>query len=179
MNDNLKPVIFVQGMRQFYSPNSYAQTILLQAMQNGVTDPQEMRRIAGLKTVADVYRTLDKLAIRREYHEALARQGVTLDGIVSGINQISTSSESDAVRLKGYQTLLRSVGLDKYEKQEDAGKSWEELIVNTFEQKKEKSSIIDAEYDDYKVISPVVPDAEKERRAQEREVGKDLYEGKY
>lgn len=174
MKQNLKPVIFVQGDRAFYRPNYYAQTILLKAMAKGVMDPQELRRLAGLKTVAEVYRTLDKLAIRKEYHEALARQGVTMDDIVAGIKSIATGSESDAVRLKGYQTLLRSVGLDRYEKQEDVGKGWEEVIM---EKAESGDKVVEGEFEEYEVAQPVVPESVKKETAKENKIGKDLYEG--
>jgi hypothetical protein len=171
----LKPVIFVQGEQQFYRQNNYAQIILLKAMGSGITDPNELRRIAGLKTVAEVYRTLDKLAIRREYHEALSRQGVSLDGIVMGIKQISEGSSSEAIRLKGYQTLLRSLGLDKYEKQEDVGKSWEEVILGIGEQQKEGDNTVNGEWDDYDVKTPITPAEEQKRIAKEKEIGQQLY----
>ncbi len=83
MNDKkkLKPVIFIEGDNSFYRENRFAQNLLLKALSSGVTDPQELRKVAGLKSVADVYRTLDKMAIRKEYHAALAEQGMTLEFI--------------------------------------------------------------------------------------------------
>jgi hypothetical protein len=170
----LKPVIFIQGDRQFYRENKYAQTLLLRAMSEGVTNPKELRKIAGLRTVADVYRTLDKLAIRKEYHEALARQGITMDEIVDEIRNISKNSSSDAIRLKGWQTILRSIGLDRYEKQEDAGKSWEEAIMEKIDS---GTPMVEGEFEEYEVITPPVPESAQKETDKEKNIGKGLYEG--
>jgi hypothetical protein len=174
---NLKPVIFIGGDKQFYHPNYYAQTILLKSMSEGVTDPNELRKIAGLKTVADVYRTLDKLALRKEYHEALARQGVSFDEIISGIKQICEGSSSDSVRLKGYQTLLRSLGLDKYEKQEESGKDWEEMIIEAMERRGKTAEMITGEVEviDYEVERPETPASELKRKEEEKKLADELY----
>lgn len=166
--------MFVQGDKQFYRKNEYAQTILLKALKEGITDPNEMRKVAGLSTVADVYRTLDKLAIRREYHDALARQGVSFDEIIGGIKDLCENGKSDSIRLKGYQTILRSLGLDRYEKQEDAGKSWEEVIIKATADK-EKVKALDGEFEVYSVDQPDTPVEEKERQVREAELGKQLY----
>jgi hypothetical protein len=170
---NLKPVIFIQGDRQFYRENKYAQTILLKAMSDGVTDPDQLRKIAGLKTVAEVYRTLDKLAIRKEYHEALARQGITMDEIIKGIRDIATSSEKDDTKLKAWQTLLKSIGLDKYEKQENVGKGWEEIIMEKVESGK---PVMEGEFEEYVVDTPVVPESVEIETKKEKNIGKGLYE---
>ena len=81
-NEEKRPVVFVGGNGQksssFYNQNTYAQNLLLKALSQGVTDPQELKKISGLNRIADVYRSLDKLAIRREYHEALVANGVDL-----------------------------------------------------------------------------------------------------
>ncbi len=171
----LKPVVFVQGDREFYRENKYAQTILLKAMSDGITDPKELMRVAGLQKVADVYRTLDKLSIRKEYHNALSRQGISLDKIVSGIKDICEGDSSDSVKLKGYQTLLKSLGLDKYEKDEEAAKGWEEIIIDINENKDKKAEILDGEFEKYKIDRPETPADELERQEKEKEVGKELY----
>jgi len=65
---NLKPIILTGdgfGQNVFYKNNEYAQNILLKALSSGITDVQELRRLAGLKSAVDVYRTLDKIAIRK------------------------------------------------------------------------------------------------------------------
>jgi len=79
----LKPVTFIKGEYNYSRQNDLQQKLLLKAMQV-TSDPNELKKMAGLKTVADVYRTLDKLAMRKEYHEALSRQGIDL-----GVKQIN------------------------------------------------------------------------------------------
>lgn len=175
----LKPVIFVEGEKKFYSKNGYAQTILLKAMSRGVTDPNELRKMAGLKSAAEVYRTLDKLAIRKEYHNALANQGVTFDKIVAGIKDICENSKTDSVKLSGYQTLLKSLGLDKYEKDDESGKSWEETIIKAIEEKEktesESGEIIDVEVEEYEIDKPEIPKSALKRIEEEKKIADELY----
>ena len=134
----------------------------------------------GVRAVADVMRTLDKLSIRKEYHEALARQGVSLDSIVGGIKNIADNSEADITRLKALQTLLRSIGLERYEDVEDiSGRGWEEaLLAAERGERKELTSGSDEsiEVGEYEVIHPVVPQSVKDRIEKEHKLGKNLYE---
>lgn len=171
-----KPVTFVEGEKNYYRNNTYQQNMLLKAMQ--VTDnPKELRKAIGVKAVADVVRTLDKLTIRKEYHEALADNGVSLDFIVGGIKNIAQTSSKDATRLKAYQTLLRSIGLERYEDIEDKGKGWEEMLVE-MQQKQlrgEEVKQIEAEEGDYEVIAPPVPESARKRREDEEALGRQLY----
>lgn len=170
-----KPVTFVKGEIGYYRNNVFQQNLLLKAMQ--VTDnPQELRRAIGVKAVADVIRTLDKLTIRKEYHESLSRQGVSLDFIVGGIKNIAQTSK-DSTSLKAYQTLLRSIGLERYENIEDKGKGWEEMLVEMQQDKINgvEPEAIEAEIDDYEVNVPQLPAAEAARRKEEQDLGRQLY----
>ena len=103
-----KPVTFLAGQIGYYKNNTYQQELLLKAMQVS-DDPKVLRDAIGVRAVADVVRTLDKLTIRKEYHESLSRKGVSLDYIVEGIKSIADTSPKDATKLKALQTLLRSV----------------------------------------------------------------------
>jgi len=105
----LKPVVFVQGDRVLYRENKYGQNLLLKAMMEGTTNPKELRDAAHMSSVAEVYRSLDKLSLRKEYHEALNRNGVSMDKIVSGIKDIAENSAKDATRLKGYEIFMRKM----------------------------------------------------------------------
>lgn len=172
---NLKPVIFFRGdYNERYRQNSLQQKMLLRALT--VTDnPRELRKMIGVRTVAEVYRTLDKLAMRKDYHESLVVNGVSFDSIVKGIKEIAEASESDAVRLKAYQTFLRSVGMDKYEEQETSNTTWEEVLAQAAKNKPKEigSSVIEG---DYEVKVPETPPEEHRRIEEEREIGKSLYE---
>lgn len=177
----LKPVIFESAYTNRsskYKNNKFQQNLLLKALQV-TTDPQELKKMAGLKTVADVYRTLDKLSIRREYHEALARHGLSLDLVVEGIKDLVMETKSDAIKLKGYQTLLRSLGLERYEKEEETGKQWEDVLLQDSENKRVKNKELAAPAQgEYEVTAPEIPEEEKKREEEEKEAAKRLYEGK-
>ena len=175
-NKKLKPVIFLKGSYgRYYNQNLFQQNLLLKALQV-TADPHKLRDLIGVKTVAEVYRTLDKLAIRKEYHEALLRHGVDLDSIVKGIKEVSQTDESAAIRLKAYQTLLKSLGLDEYrEKDGEGGKGWEDIVMKSID-KEETKKLKAIEVDEYEVIKPIVPEEAKQKQKEDREAGEQLYE---
>jgi len=168
--------VFVQGKREFYRKNYYVQNILIKALSEGVTEPEELRKIAHLDKVADVYRSLDKLAIRREYHDALARNGISLDYIVDNIKELAEGAKSDSTKLKSLEILLRSLGLEKYEESEVGGKGWEDIIIEAEEKKASDVKSKRLDVSDYTVITPETPEKEKKTRERERAMGKELYE---
>ena len=137
-NKKLKPVVFIKGYYNYHQNNELQQNILLKALQI-TSNPQELKQMIGVKTVAEVYRTLDKLSIRKEYHQALMRQGLDLDTIVSGIKAEGVSSKNSGVRLKAWTTLLKSVGLDEYkEADSESSKTWEDTLREIVEKEKIK-----------------------------------------
>lgn len=166
----LKPVTFLGADYSHYRNGEFQQNLLLKALQ--VTqDPKELRRMIGVKTVADVYRTLDKLAIRKEYHAALADHGLTLDYIVDEIKKIVESTGTSAsVKLKSLTTLLKSIGLDKYEKTEEAGKSWEELLLQS--NSSQPKELISGKYE---VNEPPIPELEQKKRDKDQKLADELY----
>lgn len=171
--DKKKPIIIYQGRTGYYRENNYVQHIILKALSQGITDPNELRRISGLGKVAEVYRTLDKMALRKEYHQALAKAEIDFDFIVTGIKNLASTSESDKVKLASFQTLMKSLGLDKYDKQEESGRGWEEVIMDASENGENKVIIAD-----YEVNVPEVPTAELKRREDEKKFADELYEGR-
>lgn len=175
----LKPVTFrfTPGKGMKHMENVYAQNLLLKALSEGVTDVDELRKLAGLSSATQVYRTLDKIALRKDYHVALEKAGVSLEFIIDGIKQICMTGKDD-VRLKGFQVLLKSIGLEKYEEQSDSGKSWEDIILKQVEERKkvdliEAPQVIDVKYD---VKEPEIPEEEKKELDRETKMGKSLYE---
>lgn len=172
--EKLRPVTFIKGEYNYSRQNDFQQNLLLKAMQ--VTqDPKKLMKIAGLKTVAEVYRTLDKLAMRREYHEAMARGGISLDSIIMGIKDICEGEGvKPATKLKGYQIFLKSLGLDEYKETPDEAKQgWEDLVRDVVE----KGELPDGgAQGDYDVIVPETPKEEAAKRAEEDEIGKSIYE---
>lgn len=171
----LKPVIFVQGRYDYTGQNTTQQIMLLKAL-TVTSDPKKLKQLIGVRTVAEVYRTLDKIAMRKEYHASLAKHGITFDYIVTNIKNEIDNAEKSSDRLNGINMLLKSIGLDKYEETAVGGGSWEDAMIKISEQKKEnneKSKVINAPYE---VVAPDMP--EEVRRAKEKEIkdGRSLYE---
>jgi hypothetical protein len=124
----LKPVVFVQGEYAYSSQNTAQQLMLLKALR--VTqDPKKLRELIGVKTVADVYRTLDKITMRKEYHAALAKAGVTFDYIVTNIKDEIDNAEKAADRLAGLGMILKSIGLASYDETALGGGGWEDALL--------------------------------------------------
>lgn len=175
--EKLRPVIFVKGEYNYHRQNLFQQNLLLKALQV-TSDPVELKKMAGLKTVAEVYRTLDKMAIRREYHEALVRQGLDLDTITTGMKEL-TKSPNDGVKLKAYQALMKSIGIDEYkESMNENSRGWEDIVREHMEKK--PSGLIETtdvrEVEKYEVKIPEVPADEKIKREAETKTGITLYE---
>ena len=133
-NKGLKPVIF-RGPYNWHAKNEFAQNVLLKALSDGITDINELKKLSGMKSAAQVYRTFDKMSIRKEYHQALSNANISLDYIVKGIKDLCDNAEKDDTKLKAYQTLLKSVGLDKYETQEADDDTWEDAAIVTGKQR--------------------------------------------
>lgn len=173
MNKKLKPVVFVQGKYAYNSQNTSQQIMLLNALK--VTqDPKKLRELIGVKTVADVYRTLDKIAMRKEYHAALARSGVTFDYIVENIKTEIDSAEKSSERMAGLKLLLQSIGMDKYQETVVSGGGWEDVILKIQAEKEKEGKVIEVE--DYEVLEPEMPEEIRIRKEKEREAGKELYD---
>ena len=175
----LKPVVFTKGSYgNYHADDEWRQKLLLKAIT--VSDnPNVWKQMIGVKTMAEVHRTLDKLSIRKEYHQALNKGGITFDFIVGGIKD-SCFSEKDDIRLKAYQTLLKSLGMDKYEEAEaGSGRNWEEILSAASD--KENAIEATASGDqrligDYVVEQPIIPEFIKVKQAEEKEIGRQLYE---
>jgi hypothetical protein len=176
----LKPLTIIASPQKRFQSKIFQQNILLKALTY-TTDIKDLKRIARFHTDAEVYRTLDKLSIRKEYHEALGRNGLGLDTIVNGIKELCMTADKDDTKLKAYQFLLKSIGLDKYEVDETPGKNWEELLlkIDAEEQKKltPSAGAIDGKVL-YEVKIPEVPPDVLERRERDKEINESLYEGR-
>lgn len=170
------PVVFAAGNGNLENqPSLFVQNLLLKALSSGVTDPEELRNIAGLKKITDVYVALDKLALRKEYHSALARAGVDLDYLVKKLKEAMDHPSAD-VSLKAVSLLIKSIGLDKYESDEGSeAKSWEEIVL----QRNEIGETIDAKIvkeEDYEVEPVHIPEDIAKKHDAIREEHKQLYE---
>lgn len=180
-NKKLKPVIFLSsrypgGSR--HNNNSFQQTMLLKAL-TVTQDPNKLRQMIGVKTVAEVYRTLDKLALRKEFHTALSNLGVDFEFIVGGIKDIAVNAFKDADKLNAYKALLKSLGMDQYDEQGSAGAgSWEDTLMKALEKEKEGvSESMGSEYaeDYYEVKRPVMPESAKKLADDEKMISDSIY----
>ena len=154
MNEKLKPVIFANTRYDKYRQNTTQQIMLLKAMK--VTqDPEKLRQMAGLRSVAEVFRTLDKMAMRKEYHKALAKSGIDFGFIIEGIKAECLNGDKSADRLNGYKVLLKSLGMDSYqETTEGAGGGWEEALRAVSENNEKRLEAPKSENEDYEVKRP-------------------------
>jgi len=184
MKKKLKPVVYTTSYFPKGAPNKIQQNLLLKAMQV-TSDPHELKKMIGVRTVAEVYRTLDKLSIRKEYHEALARNGVSLDYIVKGIKGVADMAEKDGDRIKAFQILIKSIGMDRYEATDDTGGgTWEETLLKAIEEEKKLEADIgilpevagDEEVKEYEVTPPEVPANIKKSQEETIELTKGIYD---
>ena len=176
----LRPVVYTTNHVKKGAPNDTQQMFLLKALQ--VTqDPKKLKEMIGVKTVAEVYRTLDKMAMRKEYHEALAKNGISFDFIVGGLKDIAISGFKDADKLKAYQTLLKSVGMDTY-KENSSGPTgtWEEVLLEKINEQKaigsDMKEVTDAIVPTYDVIHPEIPESARLLQEDEDEITGSIYE---
>lgn len=173
----LKPVTFVSTRFNKYHQNTGQQLMLLKALKI-TQDPKKLKEMIGAKSVAEVFRTFDKLAMRKEYHRALVGSGVDFNFIVSGIKNECLAGDKSSDRLKGYQILLKSLGMDSYEDKEGAGSgSWEDALQKVIKTKEESKQIeAPVEVEEYEVKQPIIPASVKARKDMEIAEGKGLYD---
>ena len=172
----LKPVIFVQGNYSYNAPNTSQQIMLLQALK--VTqDPKKLRELIGVKTVADVYRTLDKISLRKEYHSALSKAGISFDFIASGLKEEAENADKSSDRLTALNILLKSTGMDKYDETAVSGEGWEDALLKIKEAEREKDGEpIVARIAEYQVVEPKMPEAIRIAKEKANNESKGLYE---
>lgn len=183
----LKPVVYAGTSYIKGSPQTTQQIILIKALQ--VTqDPKKLREMIGVRSVAEVYRTLDKLAMRKEYHNALANAGISFDFVVKGLKDIADGAEKDADRLKALQTILKSLGMEKYDVADAGGTgTWEEELLKALDKEKATQALpatqnpalpqapVEEEINEYEVRVPETPESMKKLRAEEEKLTDGIY----
>lgn len=169
----LKPVIFVQGKYAYNAQNTAQQLMLLKALKI-TQDPKKLKELIGVRTVAEVYRTLDKISMRKEYHGALAKNNLTFDYIVQGIKKEIDTADKASDRLAGLNMILKSIGLDKYEETAIGGGNWEEALLNLKRSefdKKDKPVVAE-----YQVEEPKMPEHIRIAKEKANQEAKGLYD---
>jgi hypothetical protein len=175
----LRPIVYTSTHFKGGYQNTAQQMLLLKALQ--VTqDPKKLREMIGVKTVAQVYQTLDKLVMRKEYHQTLAKLGISFDFIAGGIKNIALSADKDDTKLKAYQTLLKSVGMDTYKEESSSiSGTWEEVLLKKIEEEKKLPGDIDKTLiQRYNVNVPKIPESVRLSQGEEDETMSSIYEKK-
>ena len=147
-----------------------AQEAILEAVSNGITDPEQLRQLAGLPTLAAVKRTIDKLSIRREFHLALDKNQMSLEWLVKGIKDIADNGK-ETNRLAAFRMLLGSMGLNKFDDIAVQGKDWEEALLKLSRAQDPARQGADIEYD---VKVPEMPQEMKKIRAEEKKIVQEM-----
>ena len=175
--NKLKPVTFVNAKYDKHRQNTTQQTMLLNALRI-TNDPKKLKQMIGVRSVAEVFRTLDKMALRKEYHHALVKSGIDFGFIVEGIKNECLSAEKSADRLNGYKTLLKSMGMDNYDGDPKGSTGgWEDALKLASENDaKRLEAPKDDTEDEYKVDVPVIPESVKKMREAEKREGESLYD---
>jgi len=175
MKNKLKPVVFVQGEYAYNAQDTSKQIMLLKALK--VTqDPNKLRELIGVRAVADVYRTLDKIAMRKEYHSALARLGISFDYIVKNIKSEIDGGEKASDRLTALKMLLQSLGMDKYDETAIGGGGWEDVLQELREKKEKNGKEDQPSLKEYKVEVPEMPESVKKAKEEANKDSKELYD---
>lgn len=170
-----KPVVFVQGKYSYNSQNTTQQIMLLKALRI-TQDPKKLRELIGVKTVADVYRTLDKIAMRKEYHSALSKAGISFDYIVKGIKTEIDTADKSSDRLAGLNMILKSIGLEKYEETALGGGGWEDALLKISAEKEQKKEDVKIRVAEYEVVEPKMPENIRIAKEKTNRESKGLYE---
>ena len=155
----LLPVIYLNSdKRQTTHEPERAKCLFLLKALRVTQDPKRLAQMMGVKRVAEVYRTLDKLAMRKEYHGALSRAGIDFDYIVRGFKDAADHAPKYADRVTALKAILKSVGMDEYKETESGGGGgWEEVLAQKIEETKQLQAGPVALGQDYEVIAPPVP----------------------
>ena len=174
----LKPIVYTANYFKSGAQNTAQQMFLLKALKI-TQDPKKLREILGVKSVAEVYRTLDKLVMRKEYHEALAKLGLSFEYIAGGIKKIADDGFKDSDKLNAFKTLLKSVGMDEYKENTTAlTGTWEETLLKKIEEEKNTGVKQLAAPIQYEVKQPIIPESAKKKQDEEEEMTGSIYDSK-
>ena len=174
--EKLMPITIFNSGATYYRDNRLKQDLLLRAMQLSY-DPKIWMKMAGIRSVAELDRTLDRISIRKDYHQKMEKIGMDMEWLVKGLKGLCDTSKSDMVRLVGFKTILKSIGLEDYKDSEGgSSRSWEDILTQSIEDEKKNGK--PQNLIEYEVKTPTIPEAEMKRIEMEKEIGKSLYEDK-
>jgi hypothetical protein len=146
---------------------------LLKAISEGETDPEKLALMAGARSAAQVVVALDKLALRKDFHQAMSAAGLSMEHITQKLKKL-VDSQSERISLGAVKTVLTSLGLSEY-REGDGGqaKGWEEMVIEKMREK----PLTATQNDDgiYEVAEPDIPMDILEKRENEAREAKDIY----
>lgn len=166
--------VFVSGEYGAVQKGATRQLQFLKAM-NIAQDPKRFRQIIRARAAVDVFRTLDKIALRKEWMAALERNQLDLDSILQVLKQEMYDPDArGSDRIKAAQIILKSLGLEKYEDASISGGTWEDEIVKIADQGLKQIS--PGAVPEYEVKQPEIPESVKKQRKEQNDLGRALYE---
>jgi hypothetical protein len=165
------PIVFVSGKYAHTKENVSQQLMLLRAL-NVAEDPKKFKQIIRARAAVDVFRTLDKISLRKEWHNALERNGVDFDLVLGVLKTEMLNGDKSSDRIAAAKVIIKSLGLDKYEDSSLSGGSWEDEILRIAGQGVEGVEPGQV----YDVVQPKVPESARKKREEQDDMGKSLYE---
>lgn len=141
------------------------------------TDVDELKTALKFKSRAEVFRTLDKLAMRKDFHRALADAGLSMDSL-AGKYKVLMESDSEKIQLGALVALSKAIGVDKYEVIDEGARDWEETLLKITEKEREQKvlGVPAAEEADYEVVVPQTPVSVQLKQAEEKKLGQEIYD---
>ena len=175
---NVKPVTFITGQYgDYYGHNNFKELMLLKALRV-TSDPKVLMQMTGIKRFTELTRTFDKISNRKEYNSALQELGMDFKWVAKGLKTEAETGDKSADRIKAFQIILKSLGLDKYEEVQGDSSDWESLILKASEStiKNDSPALSAPAPRQYDVNVPEIPESMKKMREKEDKRGKEFYE---
>lgn len=175
----LRPLVLFKNKSEKHRPEIFKQNMLLKAMEY-TTDVDELKDALKFQSRAEVFRTMDKLAMRKDFHRALSDAGLSMDSIASRYKQL-LASPSEKIQLGALTALSKALGVDKYEVIDEGARDWEQTLLNITEKERNQKAIegkaeVVEEIEDYEVKIPPVPESIRKQREEDAKEGQELYE---
>ena len=153
-------------------PRIAQQNLLLKGMML-YGEEKKAAELAGIKTAVELYRTFDRIQLRKGYHQALDDEQIDFNFIASRIKKFADCNDPKAA-LPALRMLLASLGLNRYDVSEEGSKNWEDILLEVSQ--KYESKQLNSGAKRYEVNAPAKPLLVAEMEKQETELGKELYE---
>jgi hypothetical protein len=152
--------VVVQGNREnSRKERSYesAADLVLRGIQQGVTDPEDLKKMASIRSSAELFVTMDKLAMRKEYHAALAKHGLSIDALVAGIAEHAFDMRDRKMAFEAKKFILKTLSLDRFANESTGAKGWQDLVLEKAMQAKDEMKALPPPDGLYEVEEPEVP----------------------